>query len=144
LDEPTGGVDPKSRRLFWDIIYQMAAAGTTIMVTTHFMDEAEHCDSIGFIFEGNLIADDTPDSLKKGLPGLLLEIPTKTPMELFEDLAARHMGCLDMYPYGTTVHVLVTPEQQADYGKYDYNVIAPSLEDVFVYYVKSQRKELVL
>ncbi|MDF2501553.1 MAG: ybhF 1 [Anaerosporomusa subterranea] len=144
LDEPTGGVDPKSRRLFWDIIYQMAAAGTTIMVTTHFMDEAEHCDSIGFIYEGNLIADDRPDNLKQGLPGLLLEIPAERPMELFEDLAARQMGCLDMYPYGTTVHVLVTPEQQAAYGEYDYNVIAPSLEDVFVYYVKSQRKELVL
>ena len=144
LDEPTGGVDPKSRRLFWDIIYQMAADGTTIMVTTHFMDEAEHCDSIGFIFEGNLIADDTPDNLKQGLPGLLLEIPAKNPMELFEDLTARQIGCLDMYPYGTTVHVLVTPEQRAAYGEYDYNVIAPSLEDVFVYYVKSQRKELVL
>jgi ABC-2 type transport system ATP-binding protein len=144
LDEPTGGVDPKSRRLFWDIIYQMAAAGTTIMVTTHFMDEAEHCDSIGFIFEGSLIADDTPDNLKQGLPGQLLEIPAEQPMQLFEDLATRQIGCLDMYPYGTTVHVLVTPEQQAAFGEYDYTVIAPSLEDVFVYYVKSQRKELVL
>ncbi|MDF2569944.1 MAG: ybhF 1, partial [Sporomusa sp.] len=57
LDEPTGGVDPKSRRMFWDIIYKLAYQGTTVMVTTHFMDEAEHCDAIGFIYEGNLIAD---------------------------------------------------------------------------------------
>ena len=63
LDEPTGGVDPKSRRLFWDIIYDLAAQGTTVMVTTHFMDEAEHCDKIGFIYEGSLIADDTPGNL---------------------------------------------------------------------------------
>lgn len=144
LDEPTGGVDPKSRRLFWDIIYQLAEAGTTIMVTTHFMDEAEHCDSIGFIFEGSLIADDTPDNLKQKLPGMLLEIPAEQPMQLFEDLTARQTSYLDMYPYGTTVHVLVTPEQQDAYRSYDYNVIAPSLEDVFVYYVKSQRGELVV
>ena len=144
LDEPTGGVDPKSRRMFWDIIYQLASEGTTIMVTTHFMDEAEHCDSIGFIFEGNLIADNTPDNLKQDLPGQLLEIPAQNPMGLFEDLTARQIGCLDMYPYGTTVHVLVTPEQRVAYVDYDYKIISPSLEDVFVYYVKSQRKELVV
>lgn len=142
LDEPTGGVDPKSRRLFWDIIYQLAATGTTIMVTTHFMDEAEHCDAIGFIFEGSLIADDTPDNLKRSLPGRLLEIPAANPVQFVEDLTARQAGCLDMYPYGTTVHVLATPEQQAAYGE-QAAVIAPSLEDVFIYYVKSQRKELI-
>lgn len=114
------------------------------MVTTHFMDEAEHCDSIGFIYEGKLIADDTPDRLKQGLPGLLLEIPADNPMELFESITSRGFGCLDIYPYGTTVHVLAQPEQLADYAQYSYNVISPSLEDVFVYYVKSQRKELVL
>ncbi len=56
LDEPTGGVDPKSRRMFWDVIYDLAGAGATVMVTTHFMDEAERCDKIGFIYEGRLIA----------------------------------------------------------------------------------------
>lgn len=65
LDEPTGGVDPVSRRMFWEIIYNLSLQGTTVMVTTHFMDEAEHCDEIGFIFEGNLIGSDTPDNLKK-------------------------------------------------------------------------------
>lgn len=143
LDEPTGGVDPKSRRLFWDIIYQMAAEGTTIMVTTHFMDEAEHCDAIGFIFEGSLIADDTPDNLKQGLPGLLIEIPAADPMKLFEELAERQTDYLDIYPYGTTVHVLVKPEHLAAYSGYEHHVITPSLEDVFVYYVKSERKELI-
>jgi ABC-2 type transport system ATP-binding protein len=144
LDEPTGGVDPKSRRLFWDIIYGLAAEGTTIMVTTHFMDEAEHCDAIGFIFEGRLIADDKPEKLKQGLPGLLLEIPAKNPMELFKDIAARHLACLDMYPYGTSVHVLAEQDQLPNFEQYGYNIIPPSLEDVFVYYVKSQRKELVV
>ncbi|MDF2572465.1 MAG: ybhF 1, partial [Sporomusa sp.] len=144
LDEPTGGVDPKSRRMFWDIIYQLAHQGTTVMVTTHFMDEAEHCDAIGFIYEGNLIADNTPANLKKELPGMLLEIPSQDPMGMFTELAARQRDVLDIYPYGTSVHVLIREERIVDYKDYEYRVITPSLEDVFVYYVKSKRKEMVV
>ncbi len=109
LDEPTGGVDPKSRRMFWDIIYDLSLQGTTVMVTTHFMDEAEHCDEIGFIFEGSLIASDTPDNLKKILPGTLLEIPTAEPMKLLETLESAKTNYLDIYPSGANLHVLVEP-----------------------------------
>ncbi|WP_373325718.1 ABC transporter ATP-binding protein [Sporomusa paucivorans] len=144
LDEPTGGVDPKSRRMFWDIIYYLSQQGTTVMVTTHFMDEAEHCDAIGFIYEGSLIADDTPARLKQNLPGILLEIPTPDPMGLFAELAERQSDVLDLYPYGTSVHALIREERLSDYKDYEYNVITPSLEDVFVYYVKSKRKELIV
>ncbi|WP_346355525.1 ABC transporter ATP-binding protein [Azotosporobacter soli] len=143
LDEPTGGVDPKSRRLFWDIIYDLAAAKTTVMVTTHFMDEAEHCDKIGFIFEGKLIADDTPENLKKALPGTLLELPTTTPMALFDSIKAATLPCLDLYPYGTSLHALVQAEQVEAFAPFAPRVIAPSLEDVFVHYVKTNRKELI-
>lgn len=138
LDEPTGGVDPKSRRMFWDIIYRLAEAGTTVMVTTHFMDEAEHCDHIGFIFEGNLIADDSPGNLKKALPGVLLEIPTLDPMGLYEQLELQKMAVWDMYPYGNSVHVLTKEEAKIDLGHLTYHRITPTLEDVFVYYVKSR------
>lgn len=144
LDEPTGGVDPKSRRMFWDIIYNLSQQGTTVMVTTHFMDEAEHCDSIGFIYEGSLIADNTPAKLKQNLPGMLLEIPTQDPMGLFNELAGQQKDVLDLYPYGTSVHVLIRQERLSDYRDYEYNEITPSLEDVFVYYVKSKRKELIV
>ncbi len=144
LDEPTGGVDPKSRRMFWDIIYDLSQQGTTVMVTTHFMDEAEHCDSIGFIYEGSLIADDTPAKLKQNLPGMLLEIPTPDPMGLFTELAGQHREVLDLYPYGTSVHMLISADCLPDYKEYDYKIITPSLEDVFVYYVKSKRKELMV
>ena len=144
LDEPTGGVDPKSRRMFWDIIYYLSQQGTTVMVTTHFMDEAEHCDAIGFIYEGSLIADDTPARLKQNLPGILLEIPTPDPMGLFAELTERQRDVLDLYPYGTSVHALIREERLSDYKDYEYNVITPSLEDVFVYYVKSKRKELIV
>ena len=144
LDEPTGGVDPKSRRVFWDIIYDLSQQGTTVMVTTHFMDEAEHCDAIGFIYEGSLIADDTPAKLKQNLPGMLLEIPAQDPMGLFTELAGQQKEVLDLYPYGTSVHALIREERLSDYQDYDYSVITPSLEDVFVYYVKSKRKELIV
>lgn len=142
LDEPTGGVDPKSRRMFWDIIYELASQGTTVMVTTHFMDEVEHCDSIGFIYEGNLIADDTPANLKRDLPGRLLEIQAQDPMELVARLKAENHEVLDVYPYGTSVHVLIQEEKIGEYQQYEYSLITPSLEDVFVHYVKTKRKEL--
>lgn len=141
LDEPTGGVDPKSRRLFWDMIYSLAEQGTTIMVTTHFMDEAEHCDKIGFIFEGSLIADDTPANLKSQLPGLLLEIPADDPLALVEELQAKGGKVFDLYPYGTSVHVSLAFEEAAQLTSYGGQSITPSLEDVFVYYVKSRQKE---
>ena len=142
LDEPTGGVDPKARRLFWDIIYKLSLDGTTVMVTTHFMDEAEHCDQIGFIFEGILIADEKPAVLKKGLPGVLLEIPAQDPMAALDQFSAQSLKILDLYPYNTSVHILVSPEAVGEFDAYDYKIINPSLEDVFVFYVKTQRKEL--
>ena len=64
LDEPTSGVDPVSRRQFWELIYQMAGEGMTILVTTHYMDEAEYCDRLGLIYRGELIACGTPDGLE--------------------------------------------------------------------------------
>jgi len=140
LDEPTGGVDPVSRRRFWDIIYELSTQGTTVMVTTHFMDEAEHCDEIGFIFEGNLIASGAPDTLKQTVPGMLLNIPSNEPLELLEILTEKRIKYLDIYPFGASLHVLVEPEQLGQFAAYSYETIAPSLEDVFVYLVKSQRK----
>jgi ABC-2 type transport system ATP-binding protein len=65
LDEPTGGVDPVTRRQFWEMIYETAARGITIFVTTHYMDEAEYCDRISIMSEGKIVALDTPAALKK-------------------------------------------------------------------------------
>ncbi|MEO7840521.1 MAG: heme ABC exporter ATP-binding protein CcmA, partial [Anaerolineales bacterium] len=70
LDEPTSGVDPTARRAFWDLIYQLAETGVTILVTTHYMDEAEYCERVGIMRAGKLLAMDTPSNLKKNIiPG---------------------------------------------------------------------------
>ena len=65
LDEPTGGVDPSVRRMFWEVIYQAAAEGITVFVTTHYMDEAEYCDRVSIMVDGCIVALDTPDALKR-------------------------------------------------------------------------------
>jgi ABC-2 type transport system ATP-binding protein len=143
LDEPTGGVDPKSRRMFWDIIYRLATTGTTVMVTTHFMDEAEHCDEIGFIFEGNLIVSDTPARIKKVITGILLEIQTGEPLELLKQFQGNgDRRILDAYVYGATLHLLVTEAAVKEFSQYKPTVITPTLEDVFIYFVKAKRGEM--
>jgi ABC-2 type transport system ATP-binding protein len=75
LDEPTSGVDPTARRAFWDLIYDLSADGVTILVTTHYMDEAEYCNRVGMMRDGKLLAMDTPAGLKAAhVPGELWEV----------------------------------------------------------------------
>jgi drug efflux transport system ATP-binding protein len=75
LDEPTSGVDPTARRAFWDLIYELAGNGVTILVTTHYMDEAEYCERVGIMRDGKLLAMDTPSNLKKTIiPGDVWEV----------------------------------------------------------------------
>jgi len=143
LDEPTSGVDPKARRLFWDIIYNLAADGTTIMVTTHFMDEAEHCDKVAFIYFGKLIADDTPPNLKKLIPGWLYEIRAPHGMELLAEIQGGALGpIIDSYFYGEKLHVIVEGERELKkegvLANAEITHITPAMEDVFAYLVKQE------
>lgn len=85
LDEPTGGVDPIARRQFWEIIYKLSKKGVTILVTTHYMDEAEHCNSIGFLYYGNILSLDTPNNMKeKIIDGNIVEIESYSTLKAIE------------------------------------------------------------
>ena len=142
LDEPTSGVDPKSRKLFWQIIYKLAAEGTTILITTHFMDEAEHCDVVGFISSGRLVATGSPARLKASIQGTLVNLPAADGSALLGELKKAGIEVLDAYIYGQNLRLLLEVEQLAELaaGGFDYDVIQPSMEDVFAYYVRLQRK----
>ena len=139
LDEPTSGVDPRSRRRFWDIIYGLAARGTTIMVTTHFMDEAEHCDAIGFMYDGRLIASGAPADLKALLPGSAWEIPSEDPIGLLEQLDGTE-GLIESAVHGRSVHLLAETAGERVFESLGARRIVPSLEDVFVHLVTKERE----
>ncbi len=148
LDEPTAGVDPISRREFWGLIYAMAKKGVTVLVTTHYMDEAELCQRVGFISQGKLIALDTPDQLKlTQMRGHVLEVNTPEPdlaMRILKD--AQQSGSLPLLEvalYGAQIHVVVPdaaayrPQIEALLSAASIPLdslewIAPTLEDVFI------------
>jgi ABC-2 type transport system ATP-binding protein len=148
LDEPTAGVDPISRRAFWDLLYELAEEGTTILVTTHYMDEAEHCQDLAFIHGGRIVARGAPEQIKLDkMKGQVLEIDCAQAdkaitvlrkMNLFEEVAL----------YGALIHVVAEDVEQykprierdlADAGVLvrAMDVIAPSLEDVFISSVRN-------
>jgi len=110
LDEPTSGVDTIARRFFWDLIYELAVQGVTVFVTTHYMDEAEHCHKLGFIYNGNLIAQGSPHQLKKEkLAGELLEIQCD---DLFRAVKVLKQNNYQAAIYGNKIHVSVNILEQ--------------------------------
>jgi ABC-2 type transport system ATP-binding protein len=148
LDEPTAGVDPVSRRAFWDLLYQLVAEKITVFVTTHYMDEAEHCHRLAFIQWGKLIACGSPEEIKRDLMrGQVLEIaPTDTAKAVKVLRAARESGRLpleEVAMYGSLVHIvapqmgqyqdaIVAELRHANVEPGNVAVIEPSLEDVFI------------
>jgi ABC-2 type transport system ATP-binding protein len=143
LDEPTSGVDPISRRQFWDLIYELSGRGVTVFVTTHYMDEAEYCDRIGLIYRGELIALGSPVELKTQLmQEEVLEVLSDRPQEAMEEIRGLP-GVREAALFGRGLHVVaedgesVASRIRGHLAEKGFSVervekIVPSLEDVFV------------
>lgn len=142
LDEPTSGVDPLSRRQFWDLIAQMSHRGTTVFVTTHYMEEAEYCDELALIYRGRMIAKGKPAELKTLIPEDILELRVDRPFEALEQLEASGL-VKDVALFGDTLHAVVgdAAANGAAVGAFlaergfvaqGITQVLPSMEDVFV------------
>ncbi|MFW5861184.1 MAG: ABC transporter ATP-binding protein [Spirochaetota bacterium] len=142
LDEPTSGVDPLMRRVFWEQIYNFSEEGKTIFVTTHYMDEAEHSERMALIIAGNIIALDTPENLKKNVPNEVFLVRHDDFLSVYE-LLNRQNFVDEAALFGTDLHVLAKKKkgvetmlrdalQQGGFRSFHVEKITPSLEDVFV------------
>jgi len=146
LDEPTSGVSPTSRRMFFKIIAELASKGTTVMVTTHFMDEAEHCNRIAFISAGRLMAVDTPVNLrKKVISGCLVELELMDAVDKINSIASLSY-VKECTLHGPLLHVLLENESHLtalrEFSGTEPRPIIPSLEDVFIALAKQRRGEM--
>jgi ABC-2 type transport system ATP-binding protein len=151
LDEPTSGVDPIARRTFWDLIYQLSAAGNTVFVSTHYMDEAEYCHRLALMYRGKVIALGTPDELKHSLVNhqiVHLEVSdVLSAMKTLEKLR----GISDVAVFGGGLHV-TTSDAGADIPRIraaldtqgiaisELDQILPSMEDVFVAMIEQEER----
>lgn len=142
LDEPTSGVDPTARRAFWDLIYELAESGVTILVTTHYMDEAEYCERVGIMRAGKLLAMDTPSHLKRDIiPGDVWEVfaePLEAGLVVLPEiegvlrvgLAGDHLRTITHR--GKRKEELLKILKEKNVNVRDIVVGEPTLEDVFI------------
>jgi ABC-2 type transport system ATP-binding protein len=142
LDEPTNGVDPVSRRDFWDILYKLAKDGITVFVTTAYLDEAERCNRLGLMDHGRLIRCDTPAALKTQMEEACYEVRSPQQRAAKQALQSAE-GVVSVEPSGASLHLFVSPGKtnvealqtalnNRNLGPAEFRPITPSLEDVFI------------
>ncbi|MBI5878702.1 MAG: ABC transporter ATP-binding protein [Chloroflexi bacterium] len=144
LDEPTAGVDPISRRVLWDLLYDLARSGTSILVTTHYMDEAENCHRMAFIYQGRIVAEDTTHGMKtRQMVGEVVEVVCDRLDDAIAAMRASPFGFGEVALYGSTIHAIGdgAGARLADLRDWlagrgirveSVALIPPSLEDVFI------------
>jgi ABC-2 type transport system ATP-binding protein len=149
LDEPTGGVDPGSRRRFWELINELSEAKVTVFVTTHYLDEAEYCNDIRLIHAGRIVAGGSPRELKsKYIENPILEVASDRAVDALE-LLQKEPWVLETSIFGTSLHVSVADEEEGRRLILDrlrsegiavdrLDRIMPSLEDVFINRIEAQ------
>ncbi len=148
LDEPTTGVDPVSRREFWQILYSLLRENVTILISTAYLDEAERCSRLALLFKGRAMLCDSPDELKRRMPGTVLIVPSTRAREVREVLAGAE-GVSSSVLVGDGVHLVVddAPRRIAQFRKQleaasipfdSIGASEPSIEDLFVAYVQAQ------
>ncbi|HEX9894144.1 MAG TPA: ABC transporter ATP-binding protein [Gemmatimonadales bacterium] len=148
LDEPTSGVDPISRRNFWALIGEFARRGTTVLVTTHYMDEAEHCDRLALMNRGRLIGLDTPAGLRRSMTDPILAVTTANAPAAVR-VVRELEGVRDVTMFGRVLHAVVENEGsargaittrlgQAGIALSHLDRIEPSLEDVFAEWIRRE------
>ena len=148
LDEPTTGVDPVSRREFWDILTELHLQGITIFVSTPYMDEAERCSRVGLIYQGRIVVCDTPEQIKSLVTGELLEIRTSD-LRQAEKVVRLLDGVLEVQTYGDLIHAFVDSAQmreaairaslaEAGIGVTSVRSIRPRMEEAFISLVRKQ------
>jgi ABC-2 type transport system ATP-binding protein len=152
LDEPTSGVDPISRRQFWDLIAQLSQQGTTVFVTTHYMEEAEYCDELALIYRGRMIAQGAPKTVKtESMPEDILEIRLDKPFEALEKLEGSGL-VREAALFGDALHTVVEDASKAGPAVKDFltkenfdvesvTAVMPSLEDVFVSLIEEEDRK---
>jgi ABC-2 type transport system ATP-binding protein len=152
LDEPTSGVDPLARRSFWRMINRLADSGTAILVTTHYLEEAEQCNRLGFMVAGELVTEGTPTGIKAAQSGHLLEFIVDQPQKAM-DLLKRDNERWRVSLFGQRLHVITEEGVEAEERAYrrtlegaGIRVIGVregrfSLEDVFISVVEKARQE---
>lgn len=150
LDEPTGGVDPISRRRFWTLIDEMAGEGITLIVTTHYLDEAERCDRIALMHAGRLVAEGSVAQLKQVFAGrIMLEVACPRPLDA-QPLLESESSILEASVFGTRLHVVVNDEALgrasieralgSGFAPLSVERIVPSLEDVFIHCIEAEEE----
>lgn len=143
LDEPTTGVDPVSRREFWELLQQISAEGTTILISTPYMDEAEWCTRIGLIYKGKMLVIDTPKNLKKDFKYFVLEIYFDNNKSEFLRELKNMKEILDIKVLGNKINLIVKEKETVNkiislYKNLKIRMINPNIEDIFITKIKKE------